>query len=115
LNSVAIGETFRYAGNHFRCAATRTVLGNPDQGFDDLGLRVMAASPEHVFARKVLAVRGRDEEDLRALAGVIGISTVDGAVARSFPGGELSPRSIAVLEDLSGAGVVGCPGGDCGC
>jgi hypothetical protein len=36
--------------------------------FDHPGIRVMAASPEHVFAMKVFASQGRDEDDLRALA-----------------------------------------------
>jgi hypothetical protein len=40
----------------------------------------MAASPEHVFAMKVFASRGRDEDDLRALAQIIGISTVEAAL-----------------------------------
>jgi predicted nucleotidyltransferase len=71
--------------------------------FDHPGIRVMAASPEHVFAMKAFAARGRDEDDLRALADIIGVSTLDGAVAlcgRFFPGEELSPRSRAMLEDL---------------
>jgi hypothetical protein len=36
--------------------------------FDHPGIRVMAASPEHVFAMKAFAARGRDEDDLRTLA-----------------------------------------------
>ena len=35
--------------------------------FDHPGIRVMAASPEHVFAMKAFAARSRDEDDLRAL------------------------------------------------
>lgn len=50
--------------------------------FDHPGIRVMAASPEHVFAMKVFASRGRDEDDLRALAQII------------------PARSMAMLEDL---------------
>jgi hypothetical protein len=45
--------------------------------FDHPGIRVMAASPEHVFAMKAFAARGRDEDDLRALAGIIG--RIDGS------------------------------------
>lgn len=71
--------------------------------FDHPGIRVMAASPEHVFAMKAFAARGRDEDDLRSLAGIIGVSTVDGALGvcdSFFPGEELPARSRAMLEDL---------------
>lgn len=40
----------------------------------------MAASPEHVFAMKALAARTRDIDDLKLLAGMIGIETADAAV-----------------------------------
>jgi hypothetical protein len=36
--------------------------------FDHPGIRVMVASPEHVFAMKAFAARSRDKDDLRALA-----------------------------------------------
>jgi len=65
----------------------------------------MAASPEHVFAMKAFAARSRDEEDLRALAGIIGIATTDAALElceRFFPAEPLSLRSRAMLEDLFG-------------
>ena len=71
--------------------------------FDHPGIRVMAASPEHVFAMKAFASRGRDEDDLRALAEILGISTVQAALelcSRFFPDEEVSPRSKAMLEDL---------------
>jgi predicted nucleotidyltransferase len=71
--------------------------------FDHPGIRVMAASPEHVFAMKVFASRGRDEDDLRALAQIIGISTVEAALqlcSRFFPDEEIPARSRAMLEDL---------------
>jgi hypothetical protein len=63
----------------------------------------MAASPEHVFAMKAFAARSRDEDDLRALAKLIGITTVAGGLElceRFFPSEPLSPRSRAMLEDL---------------
>jgi hypothetical protein len=75
--------------------------------FDHPGIRVMAASPEHVFAMKAFAARSRDEEDLRNLGGIIGISTIVAALElceRFFPGEPLPPRSRAMLEDLFGAG-----------
>ena len=68
-------------------------------------IRVMAASPEHVFAMKAFAARTRDEEDLRALAEIIGVATIDAAVdicGRFFPGEPLPARSRAMLEDLFG-------------
>jgi hypothetical protein len=75
--------------------------------FDHPGLRVMAASPEHVFAMKAFAARSRDEDDLRALAEIIGVTTVDAALilcARFFPDESLPTRSRAMLEDLFGVG-----------
>jgi hypothetical protein len=71
--------------------------------FDHPGIRVMAASPEHVFAMKAFAARGRDEDDLRALAGIIGVSTVQAALdvcSSFFPDDDLPPRSRAMLEDI---------------
>lgn len=71
--------------------------------FDHPGIRVMAASPEHVFAMKAFAARSRDEDDLRALASIIGISTLEAALeicVQFFPDEELPPRSRAMLEDL---------------
>ncbi|MEV7630611.1 DUF6036 family nucleotidyltransferase [Actinoplanes sp. NPDC089786] len=71
--------------------------------FDHPGIRVMAASPEHVFAMKAFAARGRDEDDLRALASIIGISTLEAALdicIQFFPDEELPPRAQAMLEDL---------------
>ena len=52
---------------------------------------------------KVFAPRGRDEDDLRALAQIIGISTVEAALelcSRFFSDEEILARSMAMLEDL---------------
>jgi predicted nucleotidyltransferase len=71
--------------------------------FDHPGLRVMAASPEHVFAMKAFAARTRDEDDLRTLSEIIGLTTMDEALRlceRFFPGEALPPRSHAMVEDL---------------
>ncbi|WP_203898489.1 DUF6036 family nucleotidyltransferase [Virgisporangium aliadipatigenens] len=71
--------------------------------FDHPGIRVMAASPEHVFAMKAFAARSRDEDDLRRLADIIGVSSVAAALAlceRFFPAEPLSTRTRAMLEDL---------------
>lgn len=75
--------------------------------FDHPGIRVMAASPEHVFAMKAFAARSRDEEDLRALAEIIGVTTFGAALElceRFFPAEPLPVRSRAMLEDLFGEG-----------
>lgn len=68
------------------------ISGKDDTGqrrvFDHPGLRVMAASPEHIFAMKALAARSSDIEDLRLLAGLIGLTT--------------PPRPEIVLADLFG-------------
>ena len=87
--------------------ASAYVSAQHDEGkrevFDHPGIRVMAASPEHVFAMKAFAARSRDEDDLRALAAITGISTIQAALelcAQFFPDEELPPRSRAMLEDL---------------
>jgi hypothetical protein len=54
---------------------------------------------------KAFAARTRDEEDLRALAEIISVATIDAAVdicERFFPGEPLPARSHAMLEDLFG-------------
>ena len=48
--------------------------------FDHPGLRVMAASPAHVFAMKARAARTRDIDDLRLLADIIGVNSADAAL-----------------------------------
>ncbi|MFI6910191.1 hypothetical protein ACIBKY_53705 [Nonomuraea sp. NPDC050394] len=83
------------------------ISGEPDPGkrrvFDHPGLRVMAASPEHVFAMKAMAARTRDIDDLLSLATLVGITSSAEAVEccdRFFPGEEIGPRALAVLKDL---------------
>jgi hypothetical protein len=44
------------------------------------GLRVVAASPRHIFAMKALAARTRDIDDLRLLAGIVGVESADAAL-----------------------------------
>jgi len=63
----------------------------------------MAASPQHIFAMKALAARTRDIDDLRLLAGLIGVETSDQALqicADFYPDEPISPRSAAVLREL---------------
>ena len=87
--------------------ATVYISGKDDPGkrrvFDHPGLRVMAASPEHVFAMKALAARTRDVDDLRLLAGMIGVESAEAALQICedfYPGEPVPPRSIAVLREL---------------
>jgi hypothetical protein len=73
--------------------------------FDHPGLRVMAASPAHVFAMKARAARTRDIDDLRLLAGIIRVDSADTALricADFYPDEPVSPRSAAVLQELFG-------------
>jgi hypothetical protein len=73
--------------------------------FDHPGLRVMAASPRHIFAMKALAARTRDVDDLRLLADLIGVESADQALqicADFYPDEPVPPRSAAVLRELFG-------------
>jgi predicted nucleotidyltransferase len=83
------------------------ISGKDDPGkrrvFDHPGLRVMAASPEHVFAMKALAARLRDIDDLRLLAGMVGVRSSTDALricTDFFPDEQVSQRSAAVLREL---------------
>ncbi|WJK32326.1 DUF6036 family nucleotidyltransferase [Solwaraspora sp. WMMA2065] len=85
------------------------VSGKEDPGrrrvFDHPGIRVMAASPEHIFAMKALAARARDVDDLRTLAALAEVATVDDAVrlCRDFyPDEAISPRAMGVIRELFG-------------
>jgi hypothetical protein len=87
--------------------ATVYISGKDDPGkrrvFDHPGLRVMAASPEHVFAMKALAARTRDIDDLRLLAGMAGVRSAADALricAEFFPDEPVPQRSAAVLQEL---------------
>ena len=87
--------------------ATVYISGKDDPGkrrvFDHPGLRVMAASPEHVFAMKALAARTRDIDDLRLLAGMAGVRSSADALricAEFFPDEPVPQRSTAVLREL---------------
>lgn len=89
--------------------ATAYVSGRDDPGkrrvFDHPGLRVTVASPEHIFAMKALAARPRDLQDLRSLAELVGVDSVEaalGVVRDFFPDEEPSPRAQRVLQELFG-------------
>ncbi|MQA27143.1 MAG: hypothetical protein GEU94_17135 [Micromonosporaceae bacterium] len=73
--------------------------------FDHPGLRVSAASPEHLLAMKVLAARRRDAEDIRFLVKHLRLSTVDEVLAlcgEVFADEEVPARARLVLEDVFG-------------
>jgi predicted nucleotidyltransferase len=70
--------------------------------FEHPGLRVSAASAEHLLAMKVLAARRRDVEDIRFLIDRLGLSDVDAVLAvcaQVFPDEPVPARSRLVLED----------------
>jgi predicted nucleotidyltransferase len=75
--------------------------------FDHPGLRVAAASPEHLLAMKVLAARRRDAEDIRFLVRHLGLSTTAAVLAlcaEVFPDEDIPARARLVLEDVFGEG-----------
>ncbi|MEU6710064.1 DUF6036 family nucleotidyltransferase [Nonomuraea sp. NPDC046802] len=71
--------------------------------FDHPGLRVSAASPEHLLAMKVLAARRRDTGDIRALVERLGLTSVDEVLrlcTEIFPDEPVPDRARLMLEDL---------------
>jgi hypothetical protein len=54
---------------------------------------------------KARAARTRDIDDLRLLAGIVGVESADAALqicANFYPDDSVSPRSAAVLRELFG-------------
>jgi predicted nucleotidyltransferase len=73
--------------------------------FDHPGLRVSAASPEHLLAMKVLAARRRDIEDISYLVKHLGLSSTAEVLevcAAVFPEEPIPDRAKMVIEDLFG-------------
>ena len=71
--------------------------------FDHPGLRVFAASPEHLLAMKALPARPRDAEDIRQLVKVLGLRTVNDVIAsvrEIFTEEEPPERLRLLLEDI---------------
>lgn len=71
--------------------------------FDHPGLRVSAASPEHLLAMKVLAARAKDVEDIAFLARHLGLASSTAALAvcvAVFPDEPVPDRARLILEDL---------------
>jgi hypothetical protein len=70
--------------------------------FDHPGLRVSAASPEHLLAMKVLAARRRDGDDIRFLIKHLGLSSVEEILAlcgEVFPDEDVPERARLIVED----------------
>lgn len=71
--------------------------------FDHPGLRVTAASPEHLLAMKVLASRRRDAADIRVLVGALGIGSppeVFALCAEVFPAEPVPDRAKRLVEEI---------------
>jgi Nucleotidyltransferase of unknown function (DUF6036) len=71
--------------------------------FDHPGLRVAAASPDHLLAMKVLAARRRDEDDVRFLIKRLALSSVQQVLdlcAEIFPDEPVPDRARLMLEDI---------------
>ncbi|MFI6507881.1 DUF6036 family nucleotidyltransferase [Streptosporangium sp. NPDC050855] len=71
--------------------------------FDHPGLRVSAASPEHLLAMKVLAARRRDISDIQALVERLALGSTDEILAlcaEVFPDEPVPDRARLMLEDL---------------
>jgi len=71
--------------------------------FDHPGLRVTAASPEHLLAMKVLAARRRDTADIRVLVDRLGLTSADEVLAlcgEIFPAEPVPDRARLLIEDL---------------
>ena len=71
--------------------------------FDHPGLRVLAASGEHLLAMKVLAGRRRDAEDIKVLADYLNLQTVSEVLALCetvFPDEPVPERVRLLLADV---------------
>lgn len=78
---------------------------SPSRVFDHPGLRVFAASPEHLLAMKALAARPRDAQDIKQLTDVLDLHTVPDVLAlvrHVFPEEEPPARLTLLLEDIFG-------------
>ncbi|HEY0698255.1 MAG TPA: hypothetical protein VGD43_10665 [Micromonospora sp.] len=71
--------------------------------FDHPGLRVVAASPRHLLAMKVLAVRRRDAGDITFPIRHLNVSTMEDVLrvcAEVFPEERVPGRARLLLEDI---------------
>jgi predicted nucleotidyltransferase len=81
--------------------------GGVTVAFSAPGITVQVAGPEYLFAMKAFAARVEtDGEDLRTLAGVLGVRSVEQAmeiVVRHYGAARLSPKTGLLLEELFGS------------
>ena len=71
--------------------------------FENAGLRVAAASPEHLLAMKVLAARRRDTEDIEFLIKRLELADTHAVLALCadvFPDEDVPARARLILDDL---------------
>lgn len=76
--------------------------------FDHPGLRVSAASPEHLLAMKVLAARPQDADDMRFLIQRLDLASpqdVFGLVEEIFPDERPPERARLIVEEAFEAGI----------
>jgi predicted nucleotidyltransferase len=76
---------------------------NASKIFEHPGLRVTAASPEHLLAMKVHAARRRDADDIRFLIDKLALTDLQAVLDLCtvvFPDEPLPPRALLVLEDI---------------
>jgi predicted nucleotidyltransferase len=76
---------------------------NAPRIFDHPGLRVSAASPEHLLAMKVLAARRRDAEDIRFLVKHLQLGSAENVLAlctEIFPDEPVPDRVRLILDDI---------------
>jgi predicted nucleotidyltransferase len=105
----AVAEEFGLPGWWLNDQASSYVARSKDRGartvFDHPGLRVQAASPEHLLAMKVLAARRRDAGDIKILVERLGLAdpaAVLALCAEIFPYEPLPDRARLVLDDVFG-------------
>jgi hypothetical protein len=82
---------------------TSTRCSNAPRIFDHPGLRVSAASPEHLLAMKVLAARRRDAEDIRFLVKHLQLGSAENVLAlctEIFPDEPVPDRVRLILDDI---------------
>ena len=76
---------------------------SPSRVFNHPGLRVFAASPEHLLAMKALAARPRDAQDIKQLIEVLDLHSVSDVLAlvrNVFPEEEPPARLALLLDDV---------------
>ena len=103
----AVAEEFGLPGWWLNEQASAYVAPGGDRAaarvFDHPGLRVTAASPEHLLAMKVLAGRPRDVDDLRFLVARLGLASaaeVFVLCAEVFPAEPVPERAKRLVEEI---------------